>query len=82
MKVFLNGLRIWKDVEDCGGEPEFAEGYLDKKGNWKVPCSCCSGHGDHPVGKGPDKDSYSCETCLGFGEWRLVLPKGRSPQRW
>ena len=71
MRVFLNGL--WKEVEDCGGEPEFTEAYLDKKGNWKIPCSCCKGWGSHSEGKGPNKDYYSCQTCSGEGEWKLQL---------
>lgn len=61
-------------AEDCDGQPAFSEAYLDKRGDWRIPCSCCKGSGEHPYGKGPDTLHYPCEICMGAGEFEVRIP--------
>jgi hypothetical protein len=72
VRVYTHGGRSPITVDACGGEPDFDNAELDTHNIWFVPCSCCSGRGEHAVGVGPDIDAYWCSICTDAGGWWLT----------
>ncbi len=64
-------------VEECRGEPDWANPQLDIKGLLSLDCTCCKGRGTHQVGEGPDRDDYGCDICEAKGTFGLVTGKGQ-----
>jgi len=71
MRVILPYSLRAVDVEECDKEPEWEERFINRSGDWAVPCGCCAGRGEHSYGEGPDREDYECACCSGLGGWTL-----------
>jgi hypothetical protein len=73
MIAFTEGTRTRISVEDCTiqgihmTELQFTDGLAT------VTCPCCTGEGEHQLGRGPYADTYRCDPCNGKGHFQVSL---------
>ena len=86
MITFTIGTATRINVEDCQFDitsDELEMDYVRKYTLWGssfrelvLICGCCKGSGEHRQGQGPNVDTYPCESCRGFGHFKITTGDG------